>query len=429
MKSPQQLNIWLLVIPVALFFYVGLFVTMLLWYPSGLSRADWQSHLINFSIVYVFWLIAFFVNQLFDSDTLRSLPRMIIRLLVVALAMLIIAVLYFYFQPGLLITPRRFLLVHIMLSGIGISLWYVLMYLFLPHTWVRTIYAHEQLADNDTFSDFVKQHSYLGMRYGGEAGPENEIVTRSIVVFPARATIDGPALQSLYGLRRRGVRFMEFYEFHESLTRSVHLETLNELWFLRHVDYGSKLYDLLKRTLDIMIGFIGTAALVVLLPFLAIAIKLSSKGPVFFKQSRVGKDSQPFLLYKLRTMSGGATDTWTTEGDRRITAVGKWLRKLRLDELPQFINMLQGNMSLVGPRPEQVGIVAELKEQIPYYDERHIVKPGITGWAQLHVYAGNLAETKRKLQYDLYYVKHRSLMFDLEIILRTIYKVLTFGGR
>ena len=116
-------------------------------------------------------------------------------------------------------------------------------------------------------------------------------------------------------------------------------------------------------------------------------------------------------------------------GDARITFVGNILRRLRVDELPQAWNLLVGEMSIVGPRPEQVHIVEELKKQIPFYSERHVVKPGLTGWAQLHVYASTVEETKRKLEYDLYYIKHRSLLFDVEIILKTIYHVLVGSGR
>jgi lipopolysaccharide/colanic/teichoic acid biosynthesis glycosyltransferase len=124
------------------------------------------------------------------------------------------------------------------------------------------------------------------------------------------------------------------------------------------------------------------------------------------------------------------TDTvWTKVNDPRITTVGKILRKTRIDELPQSINLLKGDISLVGPRPEQPNIVEDLKKHIPFYDERHLVKPGITGWAQLNIYAGSLEESKLKLQYDLYYIKHRSFLFDLEIILKTIYYIFTWQGR
>ena len=128
--------------------------------------------------------------------------------------------------------------------------------------------------------------------------------------------------------------------------------------------------------------------------------------------------------------SGTATNTWTSVNDPRITSVGKFLRISRIDEWPQFINLLLGHISLVGPRPEQPHLVQELSRQIAFYDERHLVKPGITGWAQINnIYAGNAEETRLKLQYDLYYIKHRSFLFDLEIILKTIYYIFTWQGR
>jgi lipopolysaccharide/colanic/teichoic acid biosynthesis glycosyltransferase len=164
-------------------------------------------------------------------------------------------------------------------------------------------------------------------------------------------------------------------------------------------------------------------------PICAALVKFSSPGPVLFVQQRVGEAGKVFKVYKYRTMSGGPTNTWTAVNDPRITKIGKFFRKSRLDELPQCINLLIGNMSLVGPRPEQPHIVEQLKEQIPFYAERHLVKPGLTGWAQLNIYAGSLEESKLKLQYDLYYVKHRGIMFDLEIILKTLYYIFTWKGR
>lgn len=423
--------LWLLFIPTLTFFYIGLFLTMWLWYPHGLDGPQWRAHFWNFSIVYLLWLIAFFSYQLFDLETLRSLPRLAIRLLFVSVVLIVVAVVYFYFQPSLLITPRRFLLVHVLISSLGISAWYLFMHSVLPRTWQSYIFAHETMANQEELESFVKQHQFLGLNYGGAVSGNFNAPASSLIIFPARSSIDPTAVQSLYALRRQGVRFVEFYDFYESLTRRVHLETLTELWFLSSVDYsGRRWSDLVKRVIDITVSLIGLVLFAVLLFPIALLIKLTSAGPIFFVQTRIGLLGNQFKLYKFRTMtSGGATNTWTEHKDKRITLVGKLLRRLRLDELPQFINIFQGNMSLVGPRPEQVHIVEQLKQQIPYYDERHIVKPGLTGWAQLHVYAGNLEETKQKLQYDLYYIKHRSFLFDLEIILRTIYKVITFSGR
>ncbi len=209
------------------------------------------------------------------------------------------------------------------------------------------------------------------------------------------------------------------------------MSQINEIWFLENINYQEKrLYNIVKRILDVALGLIGLVFFLISLPFCAAIIKLTSQGPVFFVQERVGKKGRLFKVYKYRSMSGGATNIWTSVNDPRITGVGKFLRKSRIDEWPQFINLLLGHLSLVGPRPEQPHIAEELKKQIPFYDERHLVKPGITGWAQINnIYAGNTEETRLKLQYDLYYIKYRSFLFDLEIILKTVYYIFTWQGR
>jgi lipopolysaccharide/colanic/teichoic acid biosynthesis glycosyltransferase len=164
----------------------------------------------------------------------------------------------------------------------------------------------------------------------------------------------------------------------------------------------------------------------------ALAIKLESSGPVFFFQLRAGRDNKPFKVWKLRTMIDGADQNnvhWTLDNDDRITKVGRFLRKMRFDEVPQLINMLKGDMSLIGPRPEAVSLVEKYIEAIPYYLERHMVSPGITGWAQINYHYGNsIDDTRQKLMYDFYYIKNRSAMLDTIIFLRTIRTVLTGKG-
>jgi exopolysaccharide biosynthesis polyprenyl glycosylphosphotransferase len=162
----------------------------------------------------------------------------------------------------------------------------------------------------------------------------------------------------------------------------------------------------------------------------ALAIRLDSAGPIFFKQERVGKDDTIFTLWKFRSMQSDAEKdgaVWAGEKDPRITRVGKWIRRLRIDELPQLINVFRGEMSLIGPRPERPEFVKQLEEKIPYYYLRHAVRPGITGWAQVsYRYGASVEDSRFKLEYDLYYVKNMSLLLDLKILLRTIGVVL-FG--
>lgn len=432
--QPRSKNLvaWLLVIPTVAWFYIGLFITMSLWYPVGLPASEWQAHLMHFSLIYLMWLIVFFSYRLFDWDTLRIGRGFLGRLLVSLFICLVIAVVYFYFQPQLLITPRRFLLVHLLVTGFGLAAWFTLIRRAANLVPRRKVFAHPAAGAVDDIQQLIDSHQYLGLEYGGVLDSENLQSTGAMVVIPRSSEINPEVSRNLFALRRnQGVRFVEFYELYENLTRTVHLAVLNELWFLNSVEYGShRMFDVVKRIIDIVFGLLGAVIFVVTFPVIALLIKATSRGPALFVQNRVGQFGRPFALYKYRTMrTGEQNDIWTSPKDSRITAVGRFLRASRLDELPQCINILKGDMSIVGPRPEQVGIVEEMREQIPYYDERHIVKPGLSGWAQLHVYAATLEETQNKLQYDLYYIKHRSLMFDFEIIAKTAYNILTFRGR
>jgi lipopolysaccharide/colanic/teichoic acid biosynthesis glycosyltransferase len=191
-------------------------------------------------------------------------------------------------------------------------------------------------------------------------------------------------------------------------------------------------YTALKRVGDIAGGVIGSALVVALLPLTAAIVKIQSPGPIFYSQDRVGLNGQPFRLLKFRTMHEKSSDEarWASEEEDRIFSFGSFMRRYHIDEFPQFFNVLRGEMSLVGPRPEQVPIVERLSEKIPNYDKRHCALPGLTGWAQMrHGYAGSELESWLKTASDLYYVKHRSLWMDLSILLRTIPAVLINEGK
>jgi lipopolysaccharide/colanic/teichoic acid biosynthesis glycosyltransferase len=180
---------------------------------------------------------------------------------------------------------------------------------------------------------------------------------------------------------------------------------------------------------SLVISLIGLMVLAPLLPLIALAIKLDSPGPVFFVQERVGRRGRPFQLLKFRTMRPAAREAsaWAIDNTDRITRVGKWLRRFRIDELPQFVNVLRGEMSLVGPRPHPVSNFALFNERIPYYSLRAIIRPGVTGWAQVRYgYANDLAEEIEKMRHDLYYIKHRSFWLDLRIVADSV-KIVLFG--
>jgi exopolysaccharide biosynthesis polyprenyl glycosylphosphotransferase len=192
---------------------------------------------------------------------------------------------------------------------------------------------------------------------------------------------------------------------------------------------------LYKRAIDIVLLIVGLVIFLPLVPAIALLIKIDSPGPIFFRQWRVGKDGKNFLLYKFRTMRHDAEvktgAVWAQENDPRVTRVGVLLRKTHLDEIPQIFNVMKGDMSFVGPRPERPEFVKNLLEAIPYYSGRHFVKPGITGWAQIrYPYGASVEDAREKLRFDLFYVKHFSLFLDLMIIIETIKVViLRWGSR
>jgi len=241
-------------------------------------------------------------------------------------------------------------------------------------------------------------------------------------------------VDELIAARLNGLRVTDYQTFGERALGRVDLDALRPSWFLYSEGFRSgRLHRVLKRSFDIAVSL---ALLVFTLPILvatAIAIKLESRGPVFYRQERVGLGGRTFVLLKFRSMAADAEKDgqpqWAVARDPRVTWVGAFIRKTRIDEIPQAINVLLGDMSFVGPRPERPHFVRMLARDIPYYEERHTVKPGITGWAQLNYpYGASLEDARQKLQYDLFYIKYFSVLFDLAIVMQTIRVVLWSEG-
>lgn len=240
-------------------------------------------------------------------------------------------------------------------------------------------------------------------------------------------------IQELLKARLKGIEIDEMASVYERITKKVPVHHIQDRWLI--LEHGFNLYskELInksKRFCDVWVSFLGLVLLSPLLLIVAILIKLDSSGPVIFKQKRVGLNDREFYLYKFRSMYNDAEKNgavWAQENDPRVTRVGKWLRKLRIDEFPQLWNVLKGDMSLIGPRPERREFVNKLEQLIPYYYIRHTVKPGITGWAQINYpYGATIEDAVQKLEYDLYYIKNMSPLLDTKIFLKTI-GVMLFG--
>jgi sugar transferase (PEP-CTERM system associated) len=239
-------------------------------------------------------------------------------------------------------------------------------------------------------------------------------------------------LKELVSVRAMGVPIEDCHSFYERLTSKIAITDLPPEWIALSKGFRrDRLLLATKRVIDIVVSLIGLVLSIPLVLLTAAAIKLESRGPVFYRQERVGQNERHFTLFKFRSMREDAEakigPVWAAEDDPRMTRVGMIIRKLRIDEIPQMLNVLKGEMSFVGPRPERSYFVERLKQNIPYYDLRHSVKPGITGWAQVcYRYADSEQDAIEKLQYDLYYIKHLSPIFDLQIIFES-FKVILFG--
>ncbi|NOT30961.1 MAG: TIGR03013 family PEP-CTERM/XrtA system glycosyltransferase, partial [Planctomycetes bacterium] len=238
----------------------------------------------------------------------------------------------------------------------------------------------------------------------------------------------------LLACRLDGVQVQEAEFFFERLTGKIPAEAMRPSYLIFNPGFEvHPLAAVAKRLVDFVLALLSLVVLGPLMLAVALAVRLDSPGPVLFRQERVGRRGRGFTLCKFRSMRSDAEKltgpVWASEDDPRVTRVGRWIRKTRMDELPQLFNILAGSMSLVGPRPERQHFVAELAQKLPYYNQRHSTKPGLTGWAQINYPYGNTVEDAlQKLQYDLFYIKYQSLLFDLSILFHTVKTVLLRRG-
>lgn len=423
--------------------YVSLVLTLFVRYGADFDYY-YDIHLVPFLFIFGLWLLVFYITNLYDLSFLRNnlgFYSGLFRTIITASA---ISAIFFYLIPIFEITPKTNLAIFIALfSGIVIG--------------SRTLFNQANASgfkkpllivgvNNQSLelAKYVEENPQLGyeLKYLMDLTKEgiknvDQIIKQekiNTVVISPETYQSAHIIDTFYRSLENKITFRNLSSFYEQLTSRVPLGAINQIWFLENLtEGGKKTYEELKRFFDMVFSVVLGSCFLPFLPLIALAVKVSSPGPVFYRQKRYGQNGKTFEIIKFRTMNQDAEKegaVWAQENDKRITALGKFMRKARIDELPQLWNILKGEMSFVGPRAERPEFHQKLKEQIPFYEERYIIKPGLSGWAQINYpYGSSVADTAQKLQYDLYYIKNRSLILDLGIILKTINIALRQAGR
>ena len=265
---------------------------------------------------------------------------------------------------------------------------------------------------------------------------KDENISEIVIASYNSESITSEIYYSLISLLEEGFPIKEYTQVYEELAQRIPVQFVGKD-FYKYFPFSrsnqNKLYLFFRRFFDIIFSIIGIFIGIIFLPLILLGNVLANRGPLFYSQDRIGKNGKPFKILKYRTMIKNAEKNgavWAKKGDLRVTLFGKFLRHSRLDEVPQFINILKGEMSLIGPRPERPFFVKELSQMLPFYETRHIVKPGLTGWAQVKTrYGASVDDSLLKLQYDLYYIKRKSFFLDINILVKTISTMIFFRGQ
>jgi exopolysaccharide biosynthesis polyprenyl glycosylphosphotransferase len=414
------------------------------------------AHLASFSILFAAWFVVLYINDFYSRRRLRVDLNFFRSLFNATLANLGIAVAFFYLiGPAFGIAPKTNLFLVVGLQLVLFTLWRRLAFglmvsdrsrksvLFLEpdqlgETLIGQMHADDAvpyraeavirssgnqagLPQGVTVHDRVEDTPHIAARHGVE----------TVVVGN---TAIGDLHRHLYRLTLNGSNVVDAASFWEELNREIPIFVIDTMWLVNNFrNMHKQEYEVIKRGRDFLCAVLLGSLLSVPMAMIAVTVRFSSSGPVLFRQVRVGKDGRSFTLVKFRTMREDAErdgPQWSVRNDDRVTRVGRVLRHTHLDELPQLWNIIRGDMSFVGPRPERPEFVSQLEEQIPYYSLRHLVRPGVSGWAQINYrYGASVDDAARKLAYDLYYIKRRGHLLDLKIGLKTAATVFRGEGR
>jgi len=432
-------------------FVLALWISLSLRNLSLPNQELFITHLVPFSFLFVVWIVVFYISGLYERHVLILWSKLPNRLVNTQIVNASLAAFFFYLIPFFGITPKTILFIYLLVSSLIIFLWRAFGYFLLNAG--RSINAlligsggemkelSNEVNSNPLYSLYFV--SSLDLDKMDDIGLIDEMVSKAyadgvslIAIDLANKKVD-PILPRLYNLIFSKIQFIDMHKLYEDIFNRVPLSLLKYNWFLENISASSRqTYDALKRMMDILISVPLLIVPILTYPVAFVAMKIEDGGPVFISQERVGKGNKVVKIYKFRSMTSNDQGQYGKSGvsELKITKVGAFLRKSRLDEFPQLWNVIFGDISLIGPRPELPSLVKLYNTEIPYYNVRHLIKPGLSGWAQIYQETGHphhaeaVLETKEKLSYDLYYIKNRSFLLDLKIALRTIKTLISRVG-
>ncbi|MDB5195017.1 MAG: putative colanic acid biosysnthesis UDP-glucose lipid carrier transferase [Parcubacteria group bacterium] len=427
-----------------LVFVLSLWLTLLVRYGRLFQWETFKDHIGPFSILFALWALVFYMSGLYGKRVLlfkSSLPDAIVK---TQFFNIVLAALFFFLLPGIGLAPKTNLVIYLVVSLLLIFLWRLALYpqLSIPRVRYPAVLIAEGLEANELVKEVNENKRYHlvfpivitpaeALAHPEKLAERIREAGATIVVTDTTAPGIEPLAPQLYELSsfNEPAQFIAFQDMYEEVFDRVSLSSLHPAWFIEHVSETPIGYAVLKRTIDIIGGILMGLVTFIATPFVWIAQGFEGPGPIFIEQTRIGKKNSKLRAYKFRSMNKNekAADVWVGESDNYITRVGSILRKTSLDEFPQFMSVLKGELSLIGPRNDIEGLGKRLADEIPFYNFRYLVTPGITGWAQINQQyeQGNISpqsieETKMRLAYDFYYLKHRSLGLDIVIALKTI---------
>ncbi len=426
---------------------ISLILTLTIRYGSFPSIEIIKLHLVPFTILFILFLLINFISGLYEKHTLIFKNRLPATLINVQLVNAVLGIAFFYFIPYS-ITPKFVLFIYLVLSLILMSIWRMFLAPRMgPKKSQKALLIGDTREAEELYEE-INQNSRYHLLFSAIIRPSSDTqqtlndisnyIQNNNISFVAIDTRHPKLLQvipELYKYALTGVLFFDVSKMYESIFDRVPLSLVGQTWFVENMSSVAPkfVYDSLKRIFDLLVSLVLGIISLVIYPFVIVAMKIEGKGDIFSSQNRIGQNNKIIKIIKFRTMTiANDHGKWGTV-DNKVTKVGLFLRKTRIDELPQLWNVVRGDISLIGPRPEFPDPVLHYAEQIPYYNIRHAIKPGLSGWAQIygeHPHHGiGIEETRNKLSYDLYYIKHRSFILDLKIAFRTIKVLITFVGR